>query len=61
VTVKKKFRSLRSQTYPLLSHLEDDVSPLNVVHITHGTSPYPVSNSMLLELKRGGRKWVEKR
>jgi len=29
--------------------------PLNVVH---STSPDPVSNSMLLELKRDGRKGV---
>jgi len=49
----KFFRSLRSRTYPLLYHFQNDGTTVEC----SSTSPDPVSNSMLLELKGWEKEW----
>jgi len=51
---RKIFRSLRSRTYPMLSHFQIDGAT------SESSKLFSLSNSMLLELKRGERKSVRK-
>jgi len=56
-TEVNSFCALCLRTYPLLSHFQNDGATVEFIEYT-STYPYPVSNSTLLELKKGEMKTV---